>query len=43
MVDHAGSLVAVWNGVMGGTGRTVRYAEKLGRRILRFDPGQTPR
>lgn len=39
MVDHASILLAVYNGSQcGGTGATVRYAQKLGREILLIDP-----
>ena len=39
LVDHADILLAVYNGErQGGTAATVRYAQKLGRRILLIDP-----
>ena len=38
MVDRAKWLIAVWTGIMTGTGRAVRYAESPGRHVLRFDP-----
>lgn len=39
LVDHAACLLAVYNGELrGGTAMTVRYAEKLGRRVLILDP-----
>lgn len=38
MVDHARYLIAVWLGIMSGTGRTVKYAERHGREIFRYDP-----
>lgn len=37
-VDHAGCLLAVYNGEQrGGTAMTVRYARKLGRKIVLLD------
>lgn len=40
LVDHAGTLLAVYNGEWrGGTGATVRYARKLGRGLIVIDPG----
>lgn len=39
LVDHAGCLLAVYNGEWrGGTAMTVRYARKLGRRIAILNP-----
>ena len=39
MVDHAGTLLAVYNGeYRGGTAATVRYARKLDRKIIIIDP-----
>jgi uncharacterized phage-like protein YoqJ len=41
MVDRVGDdgiVLAVWDGSSGGTGNCVRYAEKVGRRIVRIDP-----
>ena len=39
MVDRAEVLLAVYNGAYrGGTGMTVRYAQKLGREIIAIDP-----
>lgn len=38
LVEHAGILLAVYNGSQrSGTGMTVRYAKKLGRRIIIID------
>lgn len=37
MVDHAEYLIAVWLGIMTGTGRTVEYAKKLGREVYCYD------
>ena len=33
MVDGADELISVWDGSAGGTGWTVRYAKRLGKRI----------
>lgn len=39
MVDHAETLLAVYNGeYRGGTAATVRYAQKLDRKIIIMDP-----
>ena len=39
LVDHAACLLAVYNGEWrGGTAMTVRYAQKLGRKIIVLDP-----
>ena len=39
MVDHAATLLAVYNGEFrGGTAATIRYAEKSGRDIIIVDP-----
>ena len=41
MVDYIGEdgrVIAVWDGSPGGTGNCVRYAEKVGRKIVRIDP-----
>ena len=39
LVDHAGALLAVYNGERrGGTAATVRYAQKMGREIIVIDP-----
>ena len=39
LVDHAAKLLAVYNGERrGGTAMTVRYARKLGRKIIVIDP-----
>lgn len=40
LVDHAGTLMAVYNGERrGGTAATVRYARKNGRDLIVIDPG----
>ena len=39
MVDHAGRVLAVWNGGgHSGTAQTVRYARKLGRHVTVLTP-----
>lgn len=39
LVESAGVLLAVYNGERrGGTAATVRYAQKLGRKIIVLDP-----
>lgn len=38
MVDHCDTLLAVWDGSDSGTGNCVRYAARVGRRIVRIDP-----
>lgn len=40
LVDHAGTLLAIYNGERrGGTAATVRYARKNGRDLIVIDPG----
>ena len=38
MVDHADSILAVWNGCPSGTGNTVRYVHKKGKSIIVINP-----
>ncbi len=39
LVDHAACLLAVYNGEQrGGTAMTVRYAQKLGRKLILIEP-----
>jgi uncharacterized phage-like protein YoqJ len=38
MVDHADTVLAVWDGSKGGTGNCVQYALELSRPIYRIDP-----
>lgn len=38
MADHAAFCIAVWSGAPGGTGSTVKYAEKAGLRVTVVDP-----
>jgi len=41
LVDHAACLLAVYNGERrGGTAMTVRYARKLGRKIIIIEPSK---
>ena len=41
MVDHANTVIAVWNGnSRTGTGSTVNYAKKHGKSVVRIDPEQ---
>ena len=41
MVDRAGFLIAIWQGIMSGTGRTIFYARRLGREVFCFYPRNT--
>lgn len=38
MVDHADCIIAVWNGKPGGTGNTVKYAERQKIPVILIDP-----
>ena len=38
MVDNSEDIIAVWDGTAGGTGNCVKYAEKVGRNIIRIEP-----
>ena len=39
LIDHASTVLAVYNGVRrSGTGATVNYARKMGRKIIVIDP-----
>lgn len=38
MVNHAGVVVAVWDGSPGGTGNCVKYAREKQRFIIQIDP-----
>lgn len=40
MVDHSDIVVAVWDGSSGGTANCVKYAESVGKRIIRLNPLQ---
>ncbi|MEQ2455710.1 SLOG family protein [Flavonifractor hominis] len=37
LVDHAGMLIAVYDGMLGGTMYTISYAMKQGRKIVTLD------
>lgn len=37
-IGEDGRLLAIWDGSQGGTGNCVRYADQLGRKIVRIDP-----
>ena len=37
-IGEDGRLLAIWDGSPGGTGNCVRYADRLGRMIVRIDP-----
>lgn len=34
MVDNSDFVIAVWNGKVSGTGKTVRYAESQGKKVI---------
>lgn len=38
MVDNCDMMVAVWDGLSGGTGNCVKYAKGVGRKLLIFKP-----
>lgn len=38
MVDHADYIIAVWDGKPSGTGNTVKYAQKMEKKIIVIDP-----
>ena len=38
MVNNSDIVVAVWDGSRGGTGNCVKYANKLGRKIIQINP-----
>ena len=38
MVDRCDVLLAVWDGSSGGTANCVRYAERVGRTVVRINP-----
>ena len=38
MVDHADTVIAIWDGSSGGTGNCVRYAQSQHKRIIIVDP-----
>ena len=39
MVDHSSRLIAYYNGLPGGTGNTVRYAEQRGLDVVLWEAG----
>ena len=41
MVDRCDKLIAIWDGTSGGTGNCVKYAESMGREIIRINPRLT--
>ena len=38
MVDLADKVIAVWDGTKGGTANCVKYAEKVGKEIIKVNP-----
>lgn len=38
MVDNSDIVIAVWDGSKGGTYNCVRYAEKLGKKVIKINP-----
>lgn len=38
MVDQCDLLIAVWDGSSGGTGNCVKYAERIGKSVIRITP-----
>ena len=38
MVDLADRVIAVWNCSKGGTANCVKYAEKVGKEIIKIEP-----
>ena len=38
MVDLADKVIAVWDGTKSGTANCVRYAEKVGKEIIKVNP-----
>lgn len=38
MVDLADKVIVVWDGTKGGTANCVRYAEKVGKEIIKVNP-----
>ena len=37
MVDHSARVIAIYNGASGGTANTIRYAEKNGVEVQKYD------
>ena len=40
MVNRSDKVLACWDGSNGGTGNCVKYAESIGKEIIRIDPRQ---
>ena len=40
MVDNSDYIIAVWNGKPSGTGNTVEYANRKGKKIIEINPSQ---
>lgn len=40
MIDNCDLLIAVWDGSKGGTCNCIKYAEKLGKKIIIIDPSE---
>lgn len=40
MVDNCNILLAVWDGSNGGTGNCVKYAQSIGKEIIRINPNE---
>lgn len=38
MVDLADRVIAVWDGSKGGTANCIKYAEKVGKEIIKIKP-----
>lgn len=38
MVNNSDYIIAVWNGKPNSTGKTVKYAQSKGTKIIRIDP-----
>lgn len=36
MVDHADTIVALWDGSIGGTANCINYAKKIGKKIINY-------
>lgn len=37
MVDHSARVIAIYNGALGGTAKTIQYAEKNGVEVQKYD------
>lgn len=40
MVNKADYIIAVWDGKPSGTGKTVKYAESIGKTVIRINPSE---